>query len=318
MGNETQILSATRQVLLVASPNDTSTSEMITTALRTAGVSVLIANTITLASQADECAICIILLRPGQWRTTPTITTAMRSNPRYMIPILTEPMSLPAGAWSTEAIILKEPLSETIHELEILINKQLQIASNDPYKGQKQQTKNDFQARKAATAFRTMTYHKTRRRLSSMGTSALIALLLILLGGLLLYYTLGKHSTLAQNIDTQSGRSNAIISAFTQSNSVSVPGSGCNKNNIDWWDVGTQYKTVGTPTATASKTAPKETPTPHVVLDNSTVATCQQHGLYVRHTDHYDGFAEVFFHDNTQTGPPRTLQYTCHCDRAQS
>ena len=157
-----------------------------------------------------------------------------------------------------------------------------------------------------------MTWYKTRRRLGSISSYALIALLLILFGGLLLHYTLGKHSTSAQDISAQTGGSQAPISAFTQSNSVRVPGPGCNTNNIDWWDVGTQYKTVGTPAASKTGSAPPKTPTPHIVLDNSTVATCQQNGLYVRHNDHYDSFAEVFFQDSAQAALPQhfSLQVT--------
>src|SRR5215472_1769783 len=92
-----------RQVLLVAAPDDTQADELVTE-LRASGVNVLVANTLALASRADEFPICIVILHPGQWRTTPTITTVIRSNPQYMIPVLAEPMSLPNAAWSTEAI----------------------------------------------------------------------------------------------------------------------------------------------------------------------------------------------------------------------
>ena len=54
MGIETQIPSATRQVLLVASPDDISISELITTALQEAGVHVQIADTLTVASRARQ------------------------------------------------------------------------------------------------------------------------------------------------------------------------------------------------------------------------------------------------------------------------
>jgi hypothetical protein len=120
----------TRQTLLVAAPDDPLANELVT-ALRASGINILVANAIALASRADEFAICTIILRPGQWRTTPVITTAMRCNPRYMIPVLAEPMSLPRAAWSTEAVNIKEPLSETVHELEAMIKKQLQTLSTD-------------------------------------------------------------------------------------------------------------------------------------------------------------------------------------------
>jgi hypothetical protein len=303
MGNETPITPAIHQILLAASPNDTSISELIIAALRASGASVLVADTITLASQADEFAICIILLHPGQWRITPVITTAMRSNPRYMIPVLAEPMSLPAGAWSTEALLLKEPLSETVHELELLINKQLLIAARDTRKDQKPQTKNDFHQPKASPTLRTINYKKARRRLNSISKYALIGFILILLAGLW-YYALGNHSTSVQAVNTQLTGSNRAISAFSQSDTVSVPGAGCNTNNSNWWQLGAYYKTLGTPTVTAGKT-PKETPTPHIVIDSATVAICQQHGLYLQHTNHYDAFSEVFFRDDAQQALPQ-------------
>ncbi len=42
------------------------------------------------------------------------------------------------------------------------------------------------------------------------------------------------------------------------------------------------------------------------------MATCQQNGLYVRHNDHYDGFAEVFFQVSAQAALPQhfSLQVT--------
>jgi hypothetical protein len=303
MGNEAPIIPIIRQVLLVTSPNDTPISELITTTLRASGVSVRLADTITLASQADEFAICIIILRPGQWRTTPVITTAMRSNPRCMIPVLAEPMALPAGAWSTEVLLLKEPLSETVHELELLINKQLLIAAKDTRKDQKPQTKNDFRQPKAPPTLRTINYNKARRRLSSISKYALIGFILVLLAGLL-YYALGNHSPSVQAVNTQLTGSNRTISAFSQSDTVSAPGAGCNRNNSNWWQVGAYYKTLGTPTITAGKT-PKETPTPHIVIDSATVAICQQHGLYLQHTNHYDAFSEIFFQDDAQQALPQ-------------
>ena len=64
-----QPTSAKRQVLLVASPDDPQATQLAT-ALRASGISIVIANTIALAARADEFAICIIILRPGQWRTS--------------------------------------------------------------------------------------------------------------------------------------------------------------------------------------------------------------------------------------------------------
>ena len=65
-----------RQVLLVAAPNDVQASALLA-ALRASGINILLADTIALAARVDEFAACIVILRPGQWRTTPVITTAL-------------------------------------------------------------------------------------------------------------------------------------------------------------------------------------------------------------------------------------------------
>lgn len=273
-----------RQVLLVAAPNDTQASALLM-GLRASGINILLANTIALASRADEFAACIILLRPGQWRTTSAISTAMRCNPRSLIPVLAEPMSLPSASWSTEAINVKEALSETVHELEVIINNQIHIASKNAYTDQKRQ--------KASKIWRFTTY-KTRMRIGAMEKYVPIVLLLVLLSGFLFYQV--THKTPAsQLMNTPSGGNPIPPSALGQNYTVNVPG-GCNATDKDWWVVGTHFTTLETPPDT--NTSPKETPTSHVVIDPSTVKTCQQDGLYVQHNDHYDVFANVFFLGN--------------------
>jgi hypothetical protein len=224
-----------------------------------------------------------------------------------MIPVMAEPMALPAGAWSTEAVNIKEPVSETAQELATLINQQLQITAKDALKDQKLHTKKDVRRKASSIAFPTTNHNSSGRRIMSLGRYAPIGFLLILFAGVLVYYAWGKHPIASQGTNTQPLASNLVVSAFQQSYKVSVPGPGCNTNHNDWWSVGNRYKALGTPTATAKNTnsAPKETPTPYVVMDNSTVAACQQHGLYVQHTDHYDAFAEIFFGDDTQEALPQ-------------
>src|SRR5215469_16613450 len=125
MGHESQSAFPKRQVLVAAAPNDPQAIGLVKE-LRILGLSVTIAETVGLASLADEVAVCVIVLHPIKWRTTPSITTAMRCNPRYMIPVLTEPMALPNGSWVTEPIIIKESLTETAKQLETLISGYIQ------------------------------------------------------------------------------------------------------------------------------------------------------------------------------------------------
>lgn len=293
-----------RQTLLVAAPDDPLASELVT-ALRALGTNILVGNTIALASRADEFAICIVILRPGQWRTTTTVATAMRCNPHYMIPILAEPMPLPNGAWATEAINVKEPLSETAHELEALVNKQLQASSNDTHIDQRQQTKQNVQASDSNRMLRIKPYNANRRRLNSLLKYVPIFLLLVLFAGIVIYSVTHKISTPPSPFkNILSGGNSTSNPAFGQSYKAAAPG-GCNGTDKNWWNLGAYFKTLGTPTATAVKTntASKETPTPYVVQDNSTVATCKSDGLHVQHNDYYDTFGEVFFQGDT----PETL-----------
>src|SRR2546426_720348 len=125
MEHETQPTSSRQQVLVAAAPNDPQAIGLVQE-LRILGLSITLAETVELASLADEVAVCIIVLRPVQWRTTPSIATAMRCNPRSMIPLLAEPMPLPNGSWATEPISIKESLAETAKELATLITSYIQ------------------------------------------------------------------------------------------------------------------------------------------------------------------------------------------------
>ena len=266
----------------------------------------LVANTLALASRADEFAVCIIILRPGQWRTTPVITTAIRCNPCYMVPVLAEPMSLPNSSWSTDAVNIKEPLSETVHELAEIINKRLQSVVQDAQIDQKQFNKNAFLQPKVLPTLRSTIYRRNRMRLNSIRKYVLIALLFVLLSGIGIYYL--SHSKFAsQSTNVLPEGSPISLSSFGQSYTINVPGPDCNTLGNSRWSVGEYFKTAETSTATAvnTNTAPKETPTPHVIVDNSTKTTCRQDGLYVEHTDHYSNFAEIFFHGNEQEALPQ-------------
>jgi hypothetical protein len=308
--NNMQMTLEQLQVLVVASPNDQQIGEQIATALQMSGMSTRVDTTGIVASRANEFPICIIILRPDQWRTTLAITMAMSFNAYCMIPVLAEPMTLPGGAWSTEVVSLKEPLSETVQELELLIRRQFHLPSKGT-KGQKKQARNDFRQQNVSPTFRTINDTTTRRRSSSVVKYVLLCILLVLIAGLPVYYALSKRSvtnplqkTALNNAleNVQSVNSNVGVSPFKEADTVSVPGASCNTNNPDWWGVSNRYKTIGTPTAIAGPTnaSSQETPTPLVVVDKSTMITCQKNGLYVQHTSDYASYAEVIFHGDVQ------------------
>jgi DNA-binding CsgD family transcriptional regulator len=125
LGHETQPAFPRRQVLVAAAPNDPQAIGLVK-ALRLLGLNTTLAETVGLASLADEVAVCIIVLHPVTWCTTSSIMTAMRCNPHYMIPVLAEPMPLPSASWALEPISIKESLVETAQELETLISGYLQ------------------------------------------------------------------------------------------------------------------------------------------------------------------------------------------------
>ena len=113
---ETQPRPRAHHVLVVAAPQDEQANELVG-ALREEGLSVILANTELLASQADEVGACILVLHPETWEETPAIATALQSHSPYMIPVVTGEMNLPEGSWATEPVLLEEPIDELADEL---------------------------------------------------------------------------------------------------------------------------------------------------------------------------------------------------------
>lgn len=116
--------------------------------------------------------------------------------------------------------------------------------------------------------------------------------MLLLAIGFLIYYW--PH--LALPTSTIGGNLHVTISTnfLDHAYAAVVPGPGCDVGAADW-TVGDHFKTIVTPTAGATTVSPQETPTLQVIADNSTVATCQQNGVLVKHNDHFDAYATVFF-----------------------
>ena len=109
----------------------------------------------------------------------------------------------------------------------------------------------------------------------------LLALVLLLGAGLLVRYAPRSSPTTTPN------------ALLNHPYTAAVPGPGCDAGGANW-QTGVYYKAPVTPTA--STTTPVQgTPTLQVVTDNSTVITCQQNGLLLKHTAHFDALADVFF-----------------------
>jgi len=292
MGQERQPASPRRQVLVAAAPNDTQAIGLVKE-LRILGLSTTLAETVGPASLADEVAVCIIVLRPGQWRTTPSITTAMRCNPRYMIPVLAEPMPLPGGSWATEPISIKESLTETAQELETLITGYIQTMPEPQSVFIGQRSAVGPLTHSPASFVRPPISNKIR---SWKNMRYLLLAFVLLLGAVLLIRYVPRSSTLTSiqaPIQTTTTNNTLLDRSYT----AAVPGPGCDAGGANWLVSGI-YKAPVTPTASTAATPAQGTPTLQVIVDNSTVTTCRQHGLLVTHNAHFDSYAEIIFDSN--------------------
>jgi hypothetical protein len=285
MGHETQPASLRRQILVAAAPNDPQAIGLVKE-LRLLGLNTTLAETVGLASLADEVAVCIIVLHPVTWRTTPSITTAMRCNPRYMIPVLAEPMLLPSGSWATEPINIRESLTQTAQELETLISGYIQTVPEPESAFVEQHSTNGPLTGSPALFVRPPIFRKT----GSWKNIRYLLLAFVLLLGVSLLMRYAPHS-LTSTSNQATTTTNALLD---RPYTAAVPGPGCDAGGANW-QTGLYYKAPVTPTASTAATPVQGTPTLQVVTDNSIVTTCQQNGLLVKHTAHFDAFANIFF-----------------------
>ena len=107
--------SSSLSVLVAAAPQDEQAFALVRK-MRDARLRVIFANTATMAAHADEAAVYLAVLRPDTWKT-PTIATVMRLKPTCLIPVLAEPMELPRGPWTHEALSIGENLNESTQEI---------------------------------------------------------------------------------------------------------------------------------------------------------------------------------------------------------
>lgn len=89
-------------VLIAAAP-DEPRADRLALELEQIGWQVVLARTPAAAARAPQAVACLVVLRAASWNA-PAIVATVRARPRLLIPVLAEPMGLPAGPW-TEAPI---------------------------------------------------------------------------------------------------------------------------------------------------------------------------------------------------------------------
>lgn len=218
-----------RQVLLVAAPNDLLALKLLEE-LRVLGLDVILADTDEIAERAKKIAVCVAVLHPGEWNSASAIAVARQSNPRYMVPVLAEPMFLlPDSAWATEPISVKEPLALTARELEKIISSYFALLAESEMAFRERRATTDFLSSTNQASVQVPTYKKIRiwknivyKRLSG-------ALVLLFMGALLGY--IAPHPA-----NTQVATSKATVNPMSVY-IAQVPGNGCDKGKGDWGKV---------------------------------------------------------------------------------
>ena len=183
--------------LIAAGPGDERAITLLQT-IRKAGLRVTYAETVNIAARASDAAACVVVLRPDTWKT-PTIATILRTKPDYLLPVLAEPMELPRGPWTQEAIHLA--LEPGVAEQEIIQALQTRLATlpQSPLARYTRET----QSRKP----RPQAVRK-RQRLQRRTLMTILLLLLILgLGTLLAYRFSTQPPAIAQTTGTPPGTS---------------------------------------------------------------------------------------------------------------
>jgi hypothetical protein len=288
MGYEMQPSFLRRRVLVAVAADDTRAIELVQ-AMRAQGLTVMIATTVGLASQADDVAVCVVVLHPEVWRATPAIVTAMRRNPRFMIPVLDEPMTLPRAAWATEPFYITDSPTQSAKALVTFIRHHLQVISEREL---------------ASVMQRSMTIHPWLREYEPFEPPVITSkapprqlphflrlcwpLAFLLCVSVLTYYFLQLSSLSNSRADTQN--SSETSTWLDHAYASAVPGADCDSGPADW-EVPEYYKDVVPATAEGGIT----TATPQVIVDKSVTTTCQKDGLLLTHLNHYAAFASMLF-----------------------
>jgi hypothetical protein len=293
MGLDTQLRPRARHVLVVAAPQDSQANELVT-ALREAGLNVILANTELLASQADEVGACVLVLHPEQWQETPAITAALQHNSPYMIPLLAGEMSLPEGSWATEPIALKEPINETAQELTSHITNYFQSLPEETTENDTPSAQLEIIAPQRETTPQPQPPSKKSLPASAGCITALFLFLAVALTVALPTFFLtrrGSDQTMYKGLQTN----DALL---THPYTAAVPGSSCDLGGARW-GVGQYFKAPSTAISAQS------TPATQAVFDSSTEMTCKPDGLQITKKDNFNYYATVVFEDRDQNALPQ-------------
>lgn len=290
MGYEMQPSFLRRRVLVALAVDDTRAIELVQ-AMRAQGLTVMIATTVGLASQADDVAVCVVVLHPDVWRSTPSIVTAMRRNPRFMIPVLEESMTLPRAAWATEPFYLTDSPAQSAKALVSFIRHHLQIVSERElaFVMQRSMTVQPW-LREYEPFEPPVITHKTQHRYLPRFLRLCWPLAFLLCVSFLTYYFLQLSSLGNTSADTPNSAESTTW--LNHPYAAAVPGADCDNGPADW-EVPDYDKEIVTPTVPATGAA--MTATPQIVTDNSTTTTCQKDGLLMTHMSHYAAFATMLF-----------------------
>ncbi len=253
-------------ILVAAGPQDEQAITLVQK-LRKAGLRVTYAETVTLAVRASEATACVVLLRPDTWKAQ-NIATVMRSKPACLIPVLAEPMELPHGPWTHEAISIgDEPdlaAQEVIQALRSYLATRPASAST-PHRNSDTLTIDTI-----------LTFKKRRRRLNARPLFTMLLILLIVGLGVSLgyrYYT--AHPTKGQvtgpNLSIPTTVPHIVYNA-------KIPGPNCD-TGTGQWSQANRYK--------------KDKKTE--VIDKYTTLQCQSDGSLLTRSGDYHAGSELFF-----------------------
>jgi hypothetical protein len=277
-----------RQVFIAAAQDEPLATELVA-ALRECGLDAIKIESVEQATQADSALACIVLLRPGIWRSEPFIANAMRTYPRFMIPVLIEPMPLPHGSWAAEPVNVQDPLSATAQELTALIHRHSEQQSAHAKKS------NTKSFSLSVPGFQ----RPSRQRLYPVDWSRRILTVVLILSVCVgIFYLVPMMKSRASQVMNGSDVPTPT-DFFSHPYTTAVPGPGCDSSGANW-QLGTRYKSIPTPEPTTTRgqgTAP-ETPTPQTMIDSSVITTCQKNGLLVSRDTQTDSVATIILDSN--------------------
>ncbi|HET8840286.1 MAG TPA: hypothetical protein VFN35_02410 [Ktedonobacteraceae bacterium] len=275
-------------ILVAAGTHDESAIALVR-ALREAGLRVTFAETANIAARASEAVACVVILTPDTWKAQ-TIATVMRAKPACLIPVLAEPMELPRGPWTHEAI----------HADDISLAEQELLQALQSYLARLPHTSTVTHAKSGELSFPPLVARSKSQRARNTGVilTFLLLLLIVGLGGLSVYHYYTTQLRSAGPTISGSGFLNATSPTQSINNTyvAKVPGAPCDAEGGQW-DIGSRYK--------------KDKNTE--VLDKYTNLQCQADGALLTRSGDYTTYSEIFF-DGTSSYSPLAQHFLVQFD----